>query len=56
MAIDQAVSKRVQRLAEDMQRTILAKKALIDAADGKITFEVFPKGGGFDIKVTVKSR
>lgn len=56
MAVDQAPSKRVLRLAEDMQKTIFAKKALIDEAEGKITFEVYQKGEGFDIKVTITSR
>jgi hypothetical protein len=49
-------SKQVQRLAEDVRAKILAKAALISESEGKVVIEAFPKGDGFDIKLTVTTR
>jgi hypothetical protein len=56
MAIGSVVDKRIQRLADDVRAKILAKAALVAESEGKITIEIFRRGEGFDIRLTVTTR
>ena len=42
----------VERLAQDLSAKVLAKRAIIEQAQGKIVLEAFRKGPGWEIKLT----
>jgi hypothetical protein len=50
-----AVTEKVRRLADDLHAKVIAEEALIARAD-KITIEAFPKGDGYDLRVTISTR
>ncbi len=47
---------RVKRLADDISRMILAKRALLEQVEGRITVEVFPRGAGYDLRMNIRTR
>jgi len=56
MTTNEAVQVRIERLAQDVHQMILAKRALIEQAEGKITLEIYPKGVGYDFKLNITTR
>jgi hypothetical protein len=55
MAGEGLTELQIQRLASDVSSKLLSSRDLLKHSDGKITIKVFPRGMGFDIKVTVTS-
>ncbi len=53
MAVKRLADEDITRLGDDFRSKILSGKDLIASSQGKITIELFPKGSGFDIKLTV---
>ena len=53
MALARSNENRIRRLADDVHAKIVSKMALITEEQGKIVIEAYPKGDGFDIKLTV---
>jgi len=47
---------QIHQLADEVRAKIIAKAHLIAASEGEIAVRIFPKGGGFDIKLTVTTR
>lgn len=47
---------QVLRLADDVRAKIIAKADLIAEAEGEVAIRAFPKGSGYDIKLTVTTR
>jgi hypothetical protein len=47
---------RVVKLADELRAKVLAEAEFIGRADGKVTLEAFPKGNGYDIRLTVSTR
>lgn len=43
----------IDRLSGDIGSKLREKRAMLEASEGPITIKVFPKGGNFDIKVSV---
>ena len=48
--------ERISRLADEVRAKIIAEEQLIVRAEGKITLDLFPKGDGYDIKLTITTR
>ena len=46
---------QVEKLADEVRAKILAKAVIVSESEGKITVEIFRKGSGFDIKLSVTS-
>jgi hypothetical protein len=44
--------EQIERLAGDVSAKLLTMRGLLKHCDGKIVINVFPRGTGFDIKVT----
>ena len=53
MSINHFADERIDRLLQDMGRKLREKRGLVEGSEGPITIKVFPKGDGFDIKVSV---
>jgi hypothetical protein len=47
---------RVLKLADEIRAKVVAEAPLLARADGKITIEAIPKGKGYDLRVTVRTR
>jgi hypothetical protein len=56
MTVSRPRSERILRLADEVRAKILAEEQLIARAEGKITLDLFPKGEGYDIKLTITTR
>jgi hypothetical protein len=48
--------ERILRLADQVRAKIITEEQLIARAEGKITLDLFPKGEGYDIKLTITTR
>ena len=47
---------QIHQLADNVRAKILANANLIASSEGEIAVRIFPKGNGFDIKLTVTTR
>jgi hypothetical protein len=46
----------IARLLQAVNDTLRAREALVAESDGRLTVQTFPRGEGFDVELTVRTR
>lgn len=47
---------QVERLKKAIGETLQARESLLAESDGRLTIQTYPRGEGYDVELTIKTR